>query len=53
VKDLDAVSFARAYKQALEAKKHGKPIFLPQHLWDELPKRLHQYLTTEGDGADV
>jgi hypothetical protein len=54
VRDLDAVSFARAYKHALDSKKHGGNIFLPRHLWDRvdnktkkpcIPEHLHQYLT--------
>jgi len=45
IQDSDAVSFARGYKQALDMKKHGRPIVLPRHLWKEVPEKLHKYLS--------
>jgi hypothetical protein len=43
----DAVSYSRAFKQALEVKKHGDRIFLPQHLWKDVPETSHHYLTAD------
>ena len=47
IRDPAAVAFARAYKQALDAKKHGKSILLPGEFWGELPEKLHKYLVSE------
>ncbi|KAL7536707.1 hypothetical protein ACHAXR_007348 [Thalassiosira sp. AJA248-18] len=47
VRDPTAASFGKAYKEALDAKKHGRPVFLPGHLWDELPDNLHKYLVSD------
>mmetsp|Transcript_37924 Transcript_37924/g.79438 ORF Transcript_37924/g.79438 Transcript_37924/m.79438 type:complete len:250 (-) Transcript_37924:4-753(-) len=44
IRDSDSTSFARAYKQALDAKKHGGSIFLPEHLWETVPNKLHKHL---------
>jgi hypothetical protein len=45
LKDPDACAFADAYKQALEFTKHGRPIYLPKHLHDKLPKALRTCVT--------
>ena len=42
--DPDAQAFAKAYSLALDYKKHGNPIFLPQHLHGRIPAKLHKYL---------
>ncbi|KAL7550661.1 hypothetical protein ACHAWF_013880 [Thalassiosira exigua] len=47
VRDSNAVSFARAYKKAIDQKKNGERIFLPRHLWEKLPANLHKYLVPE------
>ena len=47
VRDPDVVSFARAYKEALDAKKHGKQIYLPEYLWCNLDEDLHKYLVSD------
>jgi len=43
--DPDAAAFADAYNEALEYKKHGRPIRLPIHLIDQMPKRFLGLLT--------
>lgn len=43
---VDAISFFEAYNQALEYKKHGRKIVLPEHLQKKLPQRLRQCLTS-------
>lgn len=43
--DPDAVSYGRAYKQALEFKKHGRNIPLPEHLFSSVSEKYHEYLT--------
>ena len=53
VRDPDAVSFARAYKEALDAKKHGKQIYLPEYLWCKLDEDLHEYLVSRLRGLEV
>jgi hypothetical protein len=45
IQNPDAVSYSRAFKQALEVKKHGDRIFLPQHLWKDVPETSRHYLT--------
>jgi len=47
IRSPDAVSYSRAFKQALEVKKHGDRIFLPQYLWKEVPETLRHYLTAD------
>ena len=47
IRNPDAVSYSRAFKQALEVKKHGDRIFLPQYLWKEVPETLRHYLTAD------
>ncbi len=47
VTDADAISFSRASKYALDLKTHGGLIFLPKHLWDQVPGQLHHYLTAD------
>ena len=44
--DPDAAALADAYNEALEYKKHGRPIRLPSHLINHLPKRFRYLLTT-------
>jgi hypothetical protein len=41
IRDDDAVAYAKAYKQCLEYKKHGKKLVLPEHLLGEVPARFH------------
>ena len=43
--DPDAAALADAYNEALEYKKHGRPIRVPQHLINHLPKRFRHLLT--------
>lgn len=43
--DPDAMAFADAYNEALEYKKHGRPIKLPAKLIESLPERFHALLT--------
>jgi len=38
--DRNAISFARAFKDALDIKKHGGKIGLPEHLHNQLPESL-------------
>jgi hypothetical protein len=45
IEDADAMCFARSYYQALDVKKEGDLIFLPQHLWTAVPEILQKYLT--------
>jgi len=47
LRNPDAVSYSRAFKQALEVKKHGDRIFLPQYLWKDVPETLRHYLTAD------
>lgn len=47
IRDKGAVSFAKAYKNALDMKKHSGQVLLPRHLWDEVPKNLHKYLASD------
>ena len=49
IKDPDAVAYAKAYKQVLEYKKHGRRIELPARLFDEIPKKYHYLLSPIGD----
>lgn len=44
LKDPDAAACFEAYNCALEFKKHGGGISLPEHLHDKIPKKLRQYL---------
>jgi hypothetical protein len=44
-KDPDAVAIANAYEEALEFKKHGRPIQVPRHLQKDLAKKLHHLVT--------
>jgi RNA dependent RNA polymerase len=43
--DPDAAALADAYNEALEYKKHGRPIRVPLHLINQLPKRFRHLLT--------
>ena len=43
--DPDAVSYGRAYKQALAFKKHGRKVPLPGHLFSSVSEKYHDYLT--------
>ena len=49
IHDPDAIAFAKAYKLALEFKKHGCKISLPSHLWEDIPPRFHRLLCSSGD----
>ena len=42
--DKDACSFAQAYQDALDIKKHGGKIYLPSHLNDSIPSSLKHLL---------
>ncbi len=55
INDENAICFARASKYALDLKTHGGLVFLPKHLWDQVPMQLHQYLTAdeEDQGLDI
>ena len=44
MRNPDAEALADAFYQALENGKHGTAVLLPFHLWDRIPKSLHQYL---------
>lgn len=44
LRDADATAFFDAYNQALEYKKHGRPIVLPSHLQSKVPKELRSLL---------
>jgi hypothetical protein len=44
LRDPDASACFEAYNCALEFKKHGGDISLPQHLHEKIPKKLRQYL---------
>jgi hypothetical protein len=50
IQNPDAVSYSRAFKQALEVKKHGDRIFLPQHLWKDVPETSLCHYLTAGAG---
>ncbi|KAL3799924.1 hypothetical protein HJC23_007397 [Cyclotella cryptica] len=41
IRDADAIAFAKAYKQALEFKKHGEKICIPAHLLTRVPEHFH------------
>jgi hypothetical protein len=43
--DPDAAALAVAFNEALEYKKHGRPIRLPSDLIDQMPKRFRYLLT--------
>ena len=50
IKHPDAVAYAKAYKQALEYKKHGRSIELPARLVHGIPAKYHCSLSpTTGD----
>jgi hypothetical protein len=40
----DSLSFGKAFKQALDIGKHGGPVSLPRHLWQDIPQHLHKFL---------
>lgn len=39
----DARAYASAFSASLDFQKHGKPIPLPEHLLQQLPRSLHDY----------
>ncbi|KAL7486177.1 hypothetical protein ACHAW6_011774 [Cyclotella cf. meneghiniana] len=43
IRDADAIAYAKAYKQALEFKKHGEKIFIPAHLLSCVPEHFHKF----------
>lgn len=43
-RDPDAIAYADAYNEALEYKKHGRPIQLPAHLEKDMPKKLRHLI---------
>jgi hypothetical protein len=43
--DKDACALAKAFKQALDALKHGDAIELPLNLKEDVDKSLHTYIT--------
>jgi hypothetical protein len=47
IKHVDAIAFAKAYKQALEFTKHGRKITLPDHLLQDVPAKFHNLLSSE------
>eukprot|EP00980_Cylindrotheca_fusiformis_P019273 scaffold6591_cov106-Cylindrotheca_fusiformis.AAC.3 len=54
LKDPDANAFYSAYNQALEYKKHGRPIALPNHLIEAIPPQLRHLVQgsdAKGDSA--
>jgi len=40
----EALSYGRAYKEAIDVKKHGGKVDLPTELWKDVPSNLHRYL---------
>lgn len=44
IHDQDCRALGRAYKKALDHAKHGGALYLPMHLWDQVPEHLHCYL---------
>jgi len=49
LKHPDANSYYEAYNQALEFKKHGRPITLPGHLIDKIPANLRHLVVESSD----
>lgn len=47
VNDLDAIEYAKAYKQALEYKKHGRKILLPVHLLVNVPEKFQSLVSSQ------
>ena len=47
VNDLDAIEYAKAYKQALEYKKHGRKILLPAHLLVDVPEKFQSLVSSQ------
>ena len=47
VNDLDAIKYAKAYKQALEYKKHGRKILLPAHLLADVPEKFQSLVSSQ------
>jgi len=45
--DEDARAFGRAYKEGLDAKKHGGKVSLPSHLLEQIPKSLRYLCDSE------
>ena len=43
IRDADAIAYAKAYKQALEYKKHGEQICIPAHLLVSVPEHFHKF----------
>lgn len=43
----DYVALGRAFKQALDLKKHGDEVKLPKPLWDAVNEDLHEFLVDE------
>ena len=41
----DYVAYGRAYKAALDLKKHGDSVELPDHLWEPFPENLREFLS--------
>jgi hypothetical protein len=47
LQDLDANAYYEAYNQALEFKKHGRPIVLPRHLIEAIPGGLQHLVVSD------
>ena len=45
LREPDALAFNEAFNQALEFKKHGRPIELPSHLIEKIPSNLRHLVT--------
>ena len=52
LKDPDAYAYFKAYDQALEFKKHGRPITLPNHLINDVQSNLHRHLIKEQEAEE-